>query len=175
VGDERFKLSKNLLCYHSTFFYKIFNGNFKEGIGQTITLETRAANFQMVIQWMHTSAISLPTSTVVESKRKISHRFSSFLFLPINRLLGPFDSVIASTKAILVIDHQHFLAEHVRTAFASSESSTRKLFAQSCLGPCLSYIHPGEGYTRSLFSSVQKEFPFEKDLKESDEFAPDLV
>jgi hypothetical protein len=108
-------------------------------------------------------------------QEKISHRFSSFLFLPINRLLGPFNSVIASTKAILVIDHQHFLAEHVRTAFASSESSTRKLFAQSCLGPCLSYIHPGEGYTRSLFSSVQKEFPFEKDLKESDEFAPDLV
>jgi len=52
---------------------------------------------------------------------------------------------------------------------------TRKLFAQSWLGPCLSYIHPGEGYTRSLLSSVQKEFRFEKDLKESVECALDLA
>jgi hypothetical protein len=119
----------------------------------------------MVIQWMHTSAISLPTSTVVESKKKISHRFSSFLFLPINRLLGPFDSVIASTKAILVIDHQHFLAEHVRTAFASSESSNAQALRSIVPWP-MPILHPSwRGLYSQFIQLCSKRIPFSERLE----------
>jgi hypothetical protein len=165
---------RRICCYHSTSFYKTFNGNFKEGTAQRITLETRTANFQMVIQWMHTGAISLPTSTAAKSKKITT--FLEFLVLADQIVcLGHSTASLHRRKLSLsAITNTSLLSMSVQPLLPRSHP-TRKLFAQSWLGPCLSYIHPGEGYTRSLWSSVQKEFRFEKDLKESVECALDLA
>ncbi|KAH6709336.1 hypothetical protein BKA61DRAFT_678225 [Leptodontidium sp. MPI-SDFR-AT-0119] len=55
VGPEEtvFTLPKDLLCQHSTFFDRAFNGKFKEGVDLTMRLpEDTVAAFQMMIQWI---------------------------------------------------------------------------------------------------------------------------
>jgi len=150
---------RRICCYHSTSFYKTFNGNFKEGTEQRITLETRTANFQMVIQWMHTGAISLPTSTAAKSK-KTQNVSRASCSCRSNCLLGPFDRVTASTKAILVSDHQHFLTEHVRTAFASSESSNPQALRSVAAWPMPVLLPSWRGLYSQFIELCSKRIPF---------------
>jgi hypothetical protein len=170
---------RRICCYHSTFFYKTFNGNFKEGTEQRITLESRDSHGELPDGHPVDAYKRRDFRSQLRELRKArkSPTFLEFLVLArSNRLLGPFDSVTASTKAILVIDHQHFLAEHVRTAFASSESSNLQALRSVVAWP-MPVLHPSwRGlYSQFIQLSVQKEFRFEKDLKESDEFVLDLV
>lgn len=90
---------RRICCYHSTFFYKTFNGNFKEGTEQRITLETRTANFQMghpVDAYKRDFRSQLRQ---LRRARKITHVSRVSCSCRSNRLLGPFDSVTASNES----------------------------------------------------------------------------
>jgi hypothetical protein len=77
-----------------------------------------------------------------------------------NPVLGPFDSVTALTKAILVIDLQHFLAEHVRIAFASSESSNPRALRSVVAWPMLVLRPSWRGLYSQFIQLCSKRIPF---------------
>lgn len=61
VCGRDFILPKSLLCYNSTFFDRAFNGPWKEGVEQEITLSSASVEaFEMVVQWMYTSNAVIP-------------------------------------------------------------------------------------------------------------------
>jgi len=125
----------------------------------------------MVIQWMHTSAVFLSSSVSLNSK-KITSLLRFLALADQIELLGPFDSVIASIRAVLVLDNENLLPEHVRAGvLLPLNHPVRKLFAQSCIRPYLFYIHSKQ----RAQSAVYIRFRFERELKESTDFAADLL
>ncbi|KAI9877669.1 MAG: hypothetical protein M1830_002338 [Pleopsidium flavum] len=61
--SKKYRLHKNLLCHHSTFFDAAFNGEFKEGkTGELRLPEDRVSAFDMFVNWLYRG--SLPPSRV---------------------------------------------------------------------------------------------------------------
>ncbi|KAI9053538.1 hypothetical protein LZ554_002493 [Drepanopeziza brunnea f. sp. 'monogermtubi'] len=63
IAERDFKLPKALACYSSPYFNAAFNGNFKEGEEQKLTLtDCSPETFSLVVQWMYQSHIVVPTA-----------------------------------------------------------------------------------------------------------------
>jgi len=93
-----------------------------------MTLQTDIEAFQMAIQWMHTSAVCLPF--VFQDNKKITSLLRFLALADQIDLLGPFDSIIASIKAVLLLDHENLLPEHVRAGVLLPQNyPVRKFFA----------------------------------------------
>jgi hypothetical protein len=75
--------------------------------------------------------------------------------------LGHSIASLHRTKAILVSDHQHFLAEHVRTSFASSESSNPQALRSVVAWPMMPVLHPSwRGLYSQFIQLCSKRIPF---------------
>ncbi len=58
---EHFQLPKGVLCRHSPYFNKAFNGEFKEGKQQSLELvDEDSGAFRLLVQWLLTGDIDEP-------------------------------------------------------------------------------------------------------------------
>jgi len=53
----KFLIHKNLICYHSPFFAAAFNGNFIEGITQSMTLDVDKEAFGVLVNWFYSQGV----------------------------------------------------------------------------------------------------------------------
>lgn len=52
--EDTYSIHKNLLCHHSPFFDRAFNGNFQEGVSQSMNLpEVEAEVFGLLVHWLY--------------------------------------------------------------------------------------------------------------------------
>jgi BTB/POZ domain len=181
AGGEKFSLPKALLCYNSPFFDKAFNGNFLEGKEQEMVLsDCSAETFRFVIQWIFTSQVvlSMPRETEQpmlkgQAAKFYPERISKLLaFLKVAdriQLLGPFNQVTETIKAMLTSTRASLQAGHIRAAFEiPSAHEARKLFTQACV----------REYAESFFDGSylrNKKFRFKEELRQSDAFAAALL
>jgi hypothetical protein len=165
VEEHKYKLPKERLCDSSTFFNSAFNGGFKESQDLELKLEeTTSKTFDLIIQWIYTGKLILPTSS--SGAAETFTQLLAFVRLADRLdLVGPFDSVISSMKSLLVKHRELLMPMHVRDAVElPREHAVRSLFADACV----------KEYTKALRSSKEV-FKFHMELKEIDSFASDLL
>ncbi|KFZ01459.1 hypothetical protein V500_00762 [Pseudogymnoascus sp. VKM F-4518 (FW-2643)] len=71
-SSREYKLPKALLCRQSTYFAAMFDGNFKEGVEQSTTLEeidgvVSTRSFEMLVQWLYVSRVIFDEATSEET------------------------------------------------------------------------------------------------------------
>jgi hypothetical protein len=76
----KFIIHKNLISHHSPFFSAAFNGNFKEGLSQEMTLEVDLTTFGIFSNWLYTQKIldatgGRPDSCILAHVRILADRF----------------------------------------------------------------------------------------------------
>ncbi|KAL2857244.1 hypothetical protein BJY01DRAFT_136944 [Aspergillus pseudoustus] len=62
IGDKELKVSKDLLCQHSSYFTAMFDGHFKESKEQLAVMAeiegvVSVRSFKILLQWIHTGHI----------------------------------------------------------------------------------------------------------------------
>lgn len=175
VGAKKYKLPKRLVCHSSTFLSTAFNGQFKEGETQELTLkDTNSDAFELVIQWMYTGHFVLPA--IVQTDADSISRILDFLnaadFLD---LIGsPYRVVADAIKEKLIKSREVLESAHILKAMAlPSEHLTRKLVLQACVGLYFISLGGSWKYERK-YSTTRSPFKFEKELTQLDGFAADL-
>lgn len=162
-----YKLSKALLMDASPYFTAAFNGNFKEGVEQTLELDCTVAAFDMVVQHVYTGHSNLRAGLTPLDKITDLLDFTILMNMLLMRSESADNKVAELLREILrtgiVIDR-----EHVRKAVQELPSGheIRKMFASATiLEFLLSYTSPGK----------PDDFKFNQEYKDLEGYAADLL
>jgi hypothetical protein len=172
VDGKDFELPKALLSYHSKFFDRAFNGDFKEGVEQAMEFkECSKATFEFAIQWIYTGQAAVPDALATK-KNEILSLLIEFLRLADRiDLLGPFHSIVQRVKETLAADSNLPEPKHIRfSATLPQGHPLRHILALACVPSYLCRSIPKEYHNRG-----GTPFRFQKELDELEGFALDMM
>jgi hypothetical protein len=177
VGPEatktKYVLPKQLLCHQSAYSNAAFKGKFKEGQEQVVHLDADIPRaFELVIQWLYTDGVILPTGVYAEDSDGFDEAISRYLEFAIlcdKLLLHPrCDEMIVEkvAEALYNIPEGQTWPEpsHIRAAVTLRKKHPLRAYFASCAAQ--EYVeHITKGKTFSL----------KQEVEELEEFAADLL
>lgn len=175
VEDHDFELPKRLLCSNSKFFNTAFmKPNFKEGVQQVLKLPGCTITvFQLVIKWVYTGEIILPAAVTEDKAEAFTLGVSFFTTADRIDLLGPFNSIIAQLKNLILSSPNIIEGGHIRSAaLLPKRHPLRELLAQACVKPYLSRKIDGCGKGCGQGFEL---FKFQTEVGDLESFSSDLL
>ncbi|KUJ22425.1 uncharacterized protein LY89DRAFT_762551 [Mollisia scopiformis] len=187
VEGQNFSLPKALLCYHSPFFERAFNGGFKEATEQKMSMTSCSLEtFKLLIQWLYTSHVELgdmgskedegvtistepgEVSNEHPSSRQITILLSFIKLADEIQLLGSVDEIVEMMKKKIIDTRSCLTTQHIRMAADLPKGhGVRTLFAQACVKDYAPYFFSSRWHRGGLW--------FRAELNELDGFAADLM
>ncbi len=170
VQEKDYKLAKLLACHSSTMFNAAFNGTFKEGKEQKMTLDTSTGVLKIAIKWMFTGTVGPKPKTMKQSDY-LAQLLEFLTLSDFLGLLGPLTPVTAEISSILK-SRGNLVSDHIKHAMKQSPGSeARTILLRACVRPYLQSL----GWTCvNNMPGVISNFRFRTEMKELDGFAGEL-
>jgi len=177
VGKERkeFVLPKALLCHHSKYFDRCFNGQFLQAYSQKVELiEDDSQAFSLLVKWIYIShtirGFNLTGSQIVTHAEhgpesiRLSLYIKALVLADMLDIQQPVAMICGHISKCISHDGWILLPYHIRAAYALPKSHPfRGLCAKVVVKPFL---------RRHLKDNT---FPYEKELEEVEGFAKDVL